>query len=106
MDHRHRVPADQRLHPLLEVPIAWVLDLVMLRDGVVIRRGQLACDRHPRLARTLPQRLEQLRTLLPVGRNDVVERLNPLRDLCGKILLYGFVNLRRHRSHPCLFTSA
>ena len=99
--HRHCVPADQRLHPLLHRPIARVRHLVMLRNRIQIRRRQLARHRYAGLTRPRPQRLNHLRALFPIRRNHVVERLNPLRNLGGKIRLHGLVNLcRRHRSPP------
>ncbi len=96
MHHRHRVPSQQRLHPLLQLPVARIRHFIMLRNRVPVRRGHLARRRHPRLASPSPQLTQQLRPLLPVLRNYVVKRLNPLRNLSAKVLLGGFFQFRRH----------
>ena len=53
--HRHRVPADQALNLPLHRSVAGIGQLIMLRNRIVVRRGQLAGRRHAGLARTLPQ---------------------------------------------------
>ena len=98
MHHRHGIPPDQRLDPLLQLAVAGVRDLVVFRNCVAERRRKLIRHRDPRLAPALPQRLQQLRGVLPLLRNHVVERLNPLRHLGREVRLRGNFSLHRHSS--------
>ena len=88
--HRHRVPADQRLDPPLQLSIARIRHFLMLRNRVHIRRGQLARLRDPCLARPLLQRRQQLRALLrTLAHHHIVKCFDPLPHL-----------LRKNRSPP------
>ena len=100
MHHRHRIPADQRLHAPLQLAVARIGNFVELRNRVAERRRDRARRRHARLARTCPQRRQHRRALFPVMRNDVVKRLNPLGHLGRQIVLGRFIHLSCHRYSP------
>src|ERR1700740_1687634 len=59
MDHRHRVPANQRLNAALQHSIARIRLFFMLRNGVQIGRRQLARGIDPSLPRALAERVNQ-----------------------------------------------
>ena len=98
--HRHGVPAQQRFDAALKRTVAGVGHLVMLGDGVLVGRDDLADGGHTGLAGAGAQRGEQSGALLPVLRDDLIKGLNPLQDLRGEVQLDCFVGLRCHGKRP------
>ncbi len=68
----------------------------MLGDGVQVRRSDVTRRGHAGLAGTGAQGRENGRALLPVVRDDLIKGLDPLSDLCGQVLFYGFLELDCH----------
>src|SRR5215475_1248848 len=64
MHHCQRVPADESFHATLDMAIARIRYLIMLRDGIEVGGANLAGSVDACLARSLPQRTHQLRCLL------------------------------------------
>src|SRR5271155_6260371 len=64
MDHGQRVPADEALHAVLDLQIAGIGKLVVFRNRVDVRSGQLAASGDTRAAGAMPQRRQQLGALV------------------------------------------
>src|SRR5271168_3222083 len=97
MHHGHGIPANKAFQPLFELAIARVGYFVMFGNGVPVGGCQCRGGRDARLARSLPQRRDQLRALLGAfAHNQVVERLNPLGYLFRKLRLGGNSEFRFH----------
>src|SRR5665213_1567057 len=101
MHHGHRVPANEALKATFQGTIAWVGYFLMLGYGIRVGRDEFSRHVDASLARSLPQRFEDLRPVFrTLAYHDIIEGLYPLCNLIGKICLDGKFKFCIHTNRP------
>src|SRR5437660_6137705 len=82
VNHRHRVPANQGLNTSLHFAIAWVGQLLLDGNRVLVRSVELSWRLDARFARPARKRLKQFAgSTGTLFLNNLIKRLKPLGNL-------------------------